>query len=72
MISQPDSGGHFGPWGGRYAPEVLMSPLEELELTYEEAKKDPEFHRELADLLTNFAGRPTPLYYARRMSSSPM
>ena len=68
MISQPDAGGHFGPWGGRYAPEVLMSPLEELELTYEDAKKDPEFHRELDHLLKNFAGRPTPLYFANRLS----
>ena len=70
MISQPDAGGHFGPYGGRYAPEVLMSPLEELELTYEDAKKDPAFHAELADLLTNYAGRPTPLYLARRLSES--
>jgi tryptophan synthase beta chain len=70
MISQPDAGGHFGPYGGRYAPEVLMSPLEELELTYEEAKKDPAFHAELDDLLANYAGRPTPLYLARRLSQS--
>jgi len=70
MISQPDAGGHFGPYGGRYAPEVLMSPLEELELTYEDAKKDPAFHAELIDLLTNYAGRPTPLYLARRLSES--
>jgi tryptophan synthase beta chain len=65
---QPDAGGHFGPYGGRYVPEVLMSPLEELERTWEEAKQDPAFHEELNYLLKNYAGRPTPLYYARRLS----
>jgi tryptophan synthase beta chain len=68
MTSQPDAGGHFGTWGGRYAPEVLMSPLEELEHTYDEARKDPAFHEELNRLLTTYAGRPTPLYLARRLS----
>jgi tryptophan synthase beta chain len=68
MISQPDAGGHFGAYGGRYVPEVLMSPLEELQNTYLEAKTDPEFHAELDMLLTTYAGRPTPLYYARRLS----
>jgi len=68
MISQPDAGGHFGVYGGRYVPEVLMSPLEELENTYAEAKTDPAFHAELDMLLTTYAGRPTPLYYARRLS----
>ena len=43
MISQPDAGGHFGVYGGRYVPEVLMSPLEELQSTYIEAKADPAF-----------------------------
>src|SRR5215469_1992663 len=69
-ITQPDAGGHFGPYGGRYVPEVLMSPLEELERTYNEAKVDPEFHRELEDLLTKYAGRPTPLFFARRLTES--
>jgi tryptophan synthase beta chain len=68
MTSQPDAGGHFGTYGGRYAPEVLMAPLEELELTYLEARKDPAFHEELQELLTTYAGRPTPLYFARRLS----
>ncbi len=68
MISQPDAGGHFGAYGGRYVPEVLMSPLEELQNTYLEAKADPAFHAELDMLLTTYAGRPTPLYYARRLS----
>ena len=67
MISQPDSQGHFGPYGGRYVPEVLMSPLEELEQAYLEARTDPEFEAELKDLLATYAGRPTPLYRARRL-----
>src|SRR5690349_7891580 len=66
--SQPDAGGHFGPYGGKYVPEVLMSPLEELERTYLEARLDPGFHAELENLLRTYAGRPTPLYYARRLS----
>jgi tryptophan synthase beta chain len=70
MTSQPDAGGHFGTYGGRYAPEVLMSPLEELELTYDEARKDPAFHEELNELLTTYAGRPTPLYFARHLSQN--
>jgi tryptophan synthase beta chain len=70
MISQPDAGGHFGPYGGRYVPEVLMAPLEELERAYREARRDPAFQRELDDLLANYAGRPTPLYLARRLSET--
>ncbi len=70
MISQPDAGGHFGKYGGRYVPEVLMSPLEELQNTYLEAKTDPAFHAELDMLLTTYAGRPTPLYHARRLSET--
>jgi tryptophan synthase beta chain len=70
MISQPDAGGHFGPYGGRYVPEVLMAPLEELERAYQEARRDPAFQRELDDLLANYAGRPTPLYLARRLSEA--
>ncbi len=66
--SQPDAGGHFGPYGGRYVPEVLMSPLEELQHTYDQARTDPAFHEELNHLLTTYAGRPTPLYYAKRLS----
>src|ERR1700685_3622942 len=64
----PDSGGHFGPYGGRYVPEVLMAPLEELEQAYLEARLDPAFQAELKDLLANYAGRPTPLYHAKRLS----
>ena len=65
---QPDQGGHFGPYGGRFVPEVLMAPIEELEKAYLEARDDPAFQAELADLLHHYAGRPTPLYFARRLS----
>ncbi len=68
--SQPDERGHFGPYGGRFVPEVLMAPLEEIERAYLEARHDPEFQSELKDLLANYAGRPTPLYYAKRLSET--
>jgi tryptophan synthase beta chain len=68
MTTQPDQRGHFGPYGGRYVPEVLMAPIEELETAYLAAREDPAFQSELADLLHNYAGRPTPLYYAKRLS----
>ena len=68
IATQPDAGGHFGQYGGRYVPEVLMSPLEELENVYAEARLDPKFHEELNLLQTTYAGRPTPLYFARRLS----
>jgi tryptophan synthase beta chain len=64
----PDAGGHFGRYGGKYVPETLMAPLEELERAYYEARQDPSFQAELADLLANYAGRPTPLYEAKRLS----
>src|SRR5580704_8354308 len=64
----PDPQGHFGPYGGRYVPEVLMAPLEELEQACLEARHDPAFQTELKDLLANYAGRPTPLYHAKRLS----
>src|SRR5690348_7741701 len=70
MTSQPDATGHFGPYGGRFVPEVLMAPLEELDRAYREASADPKFQAELADLLHNYAGRPTPLYYAKRLSET--
>src|SRR5689334_19055190 len=68
IVSQPDTRGHFGPYGGRYVPEVLMAPLEELEQAYQSAVRDPQFAAELKELLEKYAGRPTPLYYARRLS----
>jgi len=70
MTPQPDAGGHFGPYGGRYVPEVLMAPIEELEKAYLEARDDPAFQAELGDLLRNYAGRPTPLYCARRLTEA--
>jgi tryptophan synthase beta chain len=68
MMTQPDAGGHFGPYGGRFVPEVLMAPVEELEKAYLEAREDAAFQAELAALLHNYAGRPTPLYFAKRLS----
>jgi tryptophan synthase beta chain len=64
----PDSRGRFGAYGGRYVPETLMAPLEELEVAYAEARNDPAFQAELDDLLKNFAGRPTPLQFASRLT----
>src|SRR5271157_4474967 len=60
----PDSRGRYGPYGGRYVPETLMAPLEELEQAYAAAQADVKFHEELNSLLHNFAGRPTPLQFA--------
>jgi len=68
MTPQPDAGGHFGSYGGRYVPEVLMSPLEELERAFCEAREDAVFQTELNELLRTYAGRPTPLYFARRLT----
>ncbi len=59
---------HFGKYGGRYVPEMLIPALEELELTYKLAKKDKEFKKEFNDLLKNFAGRPTPLIFAKNLT----
>ncbi len=61
--------GRFGPYGGRYVPETLMVPLFELEQAYELAKSDPVFQTEFQDLLKNFAGRPTPLQFASRLTA---
>ena len=60
--------GRFGVYGGRYVPETLVAALDELEREYNLAKADPAFQAELADLLKNYAGRPTPLYYAKRLT----
>ena len=64
----PDAQGHFGPYGGRYVPETLMHPLKQLEEEYFRAQQDPEFQRELDYYLHEFAGRPTPLYFAERLT----
>jgi tryptophan synthase beta chain len=61
--------GRFGAYGGRYVPETLMAALEELEHAYAEAQADPVFHVELDSLLADYAGRPTPLYLASRLTS---
>ena len=62
--------GRFGPYGGRYVPETLMVPLFELERAYDLSKSDPVFQVELASLLKNFAGRPTPLQFAKRLTEN--
>lgn len=64
----PDAHGHFGPFGGMFVPETLMTALNDLTAEYQRARKDPEFQRELKNLLADFAGRPTPLYFAERLT----
>src|SRR5215472_2687583 len=64
----PDARGYFGDFGGKYVPETLVEPVEELERAYYQVRDDPEFGRELAHLLRHYVGRPTPLYEARRLS----
>lgn len=67
-ITEPDSRGHWGPYGGQFVPETLMSPLEELTSAYEAARRDEEFQREFQMLLKDFSGRPTPLFFAQRLT----
>src|SRR5713101_5228081 len=64
----PDALGHFGPYGGRFVPETLMHPLQELEDEYFRSQQDPEFEREFKYYLKEFCGRPTPLYFAERLT----
>jgi tryptophan synthase beta chain len=64
----PDALGHFGRYGGRYVPETLMSPLIELERAYLAARRDRKFQARLRALMTDYAGRPTPLYFAERLT----
>jgi len=68
LATWPDARGRFGEFGGRFVPETLMHPVEELERAYEEARGDPKFQAELSRLLKDFAGRPTPLFEARRLT----
>jgi len=68
-ITQPDSLGHWGRYGGRFVPETLMAPLEELTAAYESARTDEAFKAELDSLLRDYAGRPTPLFFAQRLSN---
>jgi len=65
---QPDSKGHFGPYGGMYVPETLMKPLLDLAQEYQRARRDPRFCKELDGYLSDYAGRPTPLYFAERLT----
>ncbi|MDZ4788646.1 MAG: tryptophan synthase subunit beta [Blastochloris sp.] len=68
VISQADSSGHFGAFGGQYAPETLMHPLNELTRAYEEASQDQEFVDVLRNYQRDFCGRATPLYFAERLT----
>lgn len=67
--SWPDAAGHFGQFGGKYAPETLMPALAELEAAYAAAQADPSFNQELGELARNYVGRPTPLYHAKTLSA---
>ncbi len=69
MSQVPDQHGRFGPFGGKYVPETLMNALIELEDAYQKYKDDPEFLEEVRYLLKQYSGRPTPLYYAERLSN---
>ena len=66
--TQPDASGHWGPYGGRFVPETLMAPLEELTAAYEAARADVKFYSELDSLLRDYSGRPTPLFRAARLT----
>lgn len=67
-LAVPDAQGHFGAYGGRYVPETLMHPLQELQQEYERARQDPAFRHEFEYYLKEFCGRPTPLYFAERLT----
>ncbi|MFH1483469.1 MAG: tryptophan synthase subunit beta [Chloroflexota bacterium] len=67
-MSLPDRRGYFGPYGGRYVPETLIPALQELEREYSRARREPAFWQELEGLLRDYAGRPTPLYFARSLT----
>src|SRR4029078_6980105 len=68
LITQPDALGHWGPYGGRYVPETLMAPLEELTEAFDAARDHAEFPSEFDARLKNYSGRPTPLFHARRLT----
>lgn len=68
-LLRPDAGGYFGPYGGRYVPETLMAPLAELTNAYNKFSRKRAFRNRLRDLLTHYAGRPTPLYLAERLTA---
>ena len=68
LTDLPDSHGHFGPYGGIFVAETLMAALEELRVEYERARQDPAFMAEFEYELKHYVGRPSPVYYARRLS----
>ena len=68
LYNQPTETGHFGQYGGRFVAETLTHALDELAALYEGLKFDPEFKRELAQDLRHYVGRPTPLYFAQRLT----
>src|ERR1041385_5996218 len=67
--SEPDQRGHWGKFGGRYVPETLVAPLEELTIEFMRARHDNDFLQELNQLLRDYAGRPTPLFHAQRLTA---
>ena len=67
-LPMPDASGHFGLYGGRYVPETLVAPLEELAAEFARAQKDPAFLHELKEMRRDFTGRPTPLYFAEKLT----
>ena len=68
VSSVPDVHGRFGPYGGRYVPETLMFALRQLTEQYEQAREDPEFQRQFTYYLEHYVGRPSPLYFAERLT----
>ncbi|MGZ4143413.1 MAG: pyridoxal-phosphate dependent enzyme, partial [Actinomycetota bacterium] len=68
--TDPDAGGHFGRFGGKYVPEALMHALDELETAFDEARADDDFNTELDMLRRQYAGRPTPLWRAQRLTEA--
>src|SRR6059058_2835814 len=67
--SEPDEHGHWGKFGGRYVPETLVAPLDELTKEFTRARRDVDFWRDLNQLLRDYCGRPTPLFYAQRLTA---
>ena len=68
MNQLPDEKGYFGEYGGRFVPETLVAPLDDLTMSYFTYRDDPDFQAELSDLLRNYSGRPTALYFAKRLT----
>ena len=72
FMNGPDDKGRFGNFGGRFVSETLMPLILELEKQYEKAKTDKSFWSEMTDLWTNYVGRPSPLYFAERLTCHPL